>query len=113
VGGRRAHTEGSCYVDKFTAIDPETELPVEQTCTIEKLGSRMHPRGDVRGRPVPEVKSTQPPGQVFLVSDNRMLPYDSRDFGPVDRTTCKEKVFFRLVGTEGFKDVASRFTFIQ
>jgi hypothetical protein len=31
----------------------------------------------------------------------------------VVRSTCKERVFFRLIGKEGFKHVASRLTFIQ
>jgi hypothetical protein len=52
-------------------------------------------------------------GQVFLVSDNRQLPYDSRDFGLVERATCKEMVFFRLFSAEGLKDVDHRFSLIH
>jgi hypothetical protein len=52
-------------------------------------------------------------GLVYLVSDNRQFPYDSRDFGLVERATCKEMVFFRLLSAEGWKDVAHRFSLIR
>jgi hypothetical protein len=72
-------------------------------------------RGGIGGErvlPAP-VDTTVEDGKVFLVSDNRLLPYDSRDFGQVDRSTCTETVVFRLVSAEGFFDAASRFTFIR
>ena len=47
------------------------------------------------------------------MSDNRRFPYDSRDFGVVDRSTCKETVFFRLIGREGFFHAPTRFTYIR
>jgi len=47
------------------------------------------------------------------VSDNRQYPYDSRDFGPVSRETCTEKVFFRLVGAGGFYDSETRNQYIR
>ena len=54
-----------------------------------------------------------PSGHVYLVSDNRQFPWDSREFGPVERTTCAETVFFRLVSKDGFFDVANRLTVIR
>jgi hypothetical protein len=48
-----------------------------------------------------------------LVSDNRLFPFDSRDYGPVERSTCAETVLFRLVGRDGFFDVGRRFTYIH
>jgi hypothetical protein len=60
-----------------------------------------------------DAQATVPNGQVWLVSDNRQFPWDSRDFGPVQRTTCTETVFFRLVGKGGFFDVSSRNQYIH
>jgi hypothetical protein len=53
------------------------------------------------------------PGKTFLVSDNRRFPYDSRNYGSVDSSTCKESIFFRLVSKNGFLDVKPRFTYIR
>ncbi len=53
---------------------------------------------------------TVEPGRAFLLSDNRHMHQDSRDFGTVDITTC-EHVVFRLWG-DRFTDAARRFTFL-
>jgi hypothetical protein len=50
---------------------------------------------------------------VWLVSDNRLFPYDSRDFGAVPQENCQETVFFRLVGKGGFFDTATRNQYIR
>jgi signal peptidase I len=44
-----------------------------------------------------DVQTKVEPGKLFLVSDDRHLHQDSRDFGQVDETTC-EHVVFRLWG---------------
>jgi signal peptidase I len=114
LNGHRVQVDDACYEGKFTSRDPETHIPVEQRCEIEELGTRLHQRGDVTDTP-PEKVTLGPleRGQIFLLSDNRQYPYDSREFGPVDRTTCKETVVFRLVSAAGFGDVASRLTFLH
>jgi type IV secretory pathway protease TraF len=53
------------------------------------------------------------PGSVFLVSDNRRYPFDSRDFGPLPKASCNEAIVFRLVSRLGFSDVDTRLTWIQ
>lgn len=47
------------------------------------------------------------PGQVYLVSDNRHIHKDSRDFGGVELSTC-EHVVFRLWG-QSFGESSHRF----
>ena len=49
-------------------------------------------------------------GKVFLVSDNRFMHQDSRDFGQVDASTCLH-VVYRLWG-ESFTDASRRFTIL-
>ncbi|HEY6077776.1 MAG TPA: signal peptidase I [Polyangiaceae bacterium] len=106
--------EGRCSTDVFTEIDPGTRIPVEQPCSLEEVGGDVHMRGDVmQGVGPSDVDTTVPEDHVWLVSDNRMFPYDSRDFGPVLRETCTEKVFFRLVGSGGYFDVKTRNQFIH
>lgn len=115
VNGARAHTETACDPPRFTVTHPVSGKPIEQTCNMEVLGHGAHPRGATAGHSTlpPPVETTVDPGRVFLVSDNRLLPYDSRDFGSVDRSTCTETVVFRIVSKLGYLDVDHRFTFIR
>ena len=113
VNQRTFETESSC--DKFTAQDPGSGQSVEQSCRREIVGSVTHQRGGVNttlARPK-EDTSDVPAGSVYLVSDNRQFPWDSREFGVVARDTCRETVVFRLLGKDGFFDVASRLTLIR
>jgi signal peptidase I len=115
VNGRQAETEVACDPAKFTAVHPTTSAEIEQRCDIEAVAGHAHMRGGITGErvlPTP-VNTTVEDGKVFLLSDNRLLPYDSRDFGQVDRATCTETVLFRLVSAAGFFDAESRFTFIR
>lgn len=50
------------------------------------------------------------PDKFFLVSDNRHLHMDSRDYGQVDVATC-EHVVYRLWG-QSFGDASRRFTIL-
>ncbi|HET9957260.1 MAG TPA: signal peptidase I [Polyangiaceae bacterium] len=114
INGRKAAANHPCPEDHFTTIDPETRAATPQSCVIEELGSRNHPRGEVTSqlRAADHKSFEVPAGQVVLISDNRQFPYDSRDFGLVDRASCRESVFFRLVSAAGFSDVATRLTWI-
>lgn len=49
-------------------------------------------------------------GKLYLVSDNRLMHEDSRDFGQVDASTC-EHIVFRLWG-EHYSDASRRFDVI-
>jgi signal peptidase I len=114
VNNHRADTERVCEKKEFTQREPKTERSVTQMCQQEVLGN-VHQRGDVPDdRVLPtEFQATVPQQHVFLLSDNRLFPYDSREFGAVPRDTCKETVVFRLVSRAGFFDVENRLMFIQ
>lgn len=49
-------------------------------------------------------------GKLYLVSDNRLMHQDSRDFGQVDSSTC-EHIVFRVYG-ERYSDASRRFTLL-
>jgi signal peptidase I len=113
VNHERAHTEHACRQQTFTVIDPNTGNEVEQHCQIEAMGGVSHMRGALTGALRQRTEREVGAGRVFLLSDNRQYPLDSRHFGAVERRTCGESIFFRLVGRGGFRDVESRFTYIR
>ena len=115
LNGKKSAAERACTAKTFEVEHPGTGEPVEQHCQIETIRRSSHMRGSVpTSHPAPSTVSQEvPPGNVFLLSDNRLFPYDSRDYGSVPRDSCKEAVFFRLVSAKGYLDGESRFTFIQ
>lgn len=54
---------------------------------------------------------TVPSGRLFLMSDDRYLHLDSRDFGSLSDQSCQHLVF-RLWSAEGFLDATHRFNII-
>lgn len=115
VNRKRLSTESNCMPQTFKEHDPGTGFEVEQHCSVEEMAGGTNLRGEpVQGAVRPsDVKTTVPNGMVWLVSDNRQYPWDSRDFGPVPRSDCTEKVFFRLVGKDGYFDASSRNQYIH
>jgi signal peptidase I len=116
VNGKRLDTERACSESRFAGVDPESGNEVTQRCNMEDLGGAVHKRGEISQdgqMPADVDKFELNPGHAYLASDNRLFPYDSRDYGPVEYATCEETVVFRLVSTKGFGDVASRLTLIR
>jgi signal peptidase I len=107
--------EGNCPERTFVEKDPGTGFEVELNCSIEDLGGSTNYRAEIplEGTHPTDVKTAVPDNQVWLVSDNRQFPYDSRDYGAVPQETCKETVFFRLVGAKGFFDTTTRNQYIR
>jgi len=114
LNGHTIPTERACNPATVSVKHPGNGQPVEQSCNMEKVGGVLHPRASTAGQAVApaRVSTTVPEGRVFLVSDNRLFPFDSRDYGPVERVSCHETVIYRLFGLDGFFDVDRRFTYI-
>ncbi len=115
LNGRRVSTVHSCLPNTFEVLDPDSGRPVEQHCSMEDLDGILHSMGQIGRHPFKDTteEAVVPEGELFLVSDNRLFPYDSRDFGTVPRASCREAIFFRLWSRRGLKDVAGRFTYIR
>ncbi|HEY2407781.1 MAG TPA: signal peptidase I [Polyangiaceae bacterium] len=113
LAGQPVPTETDC--DRFSERDPHTHVEVDQSCDMEQLGSRLHMRGNTMQQTLKplDAEIKVPQGQFALVSDNRLFPYDSRDFGPAQTGACRETVVFRLVSKDGFFDVKNRLSFIH
>jgi signal peptidase I len=115
VNTLRVTTEQACRQRTFVVTDPNSGSEVTLHCEFELLGGVSHPRGRLGGsaqRPLAQEVEV-PSGHVYLVSDNRQFPFDSRHFGALDRKSCQERVLFRLVSREGFFDVDRRLTLIH
>jgi signal peptidase I len=115
VNKARARSEHACESPKFLVDNPRNGEPIELRCDVELLGGVHHKRALVpeKGlRPTP-AKHEVEAGAVYLISDNRVYPFDSRDFGAVAQASCNETVVFRLVSRLGFSDVQTRLSWIQ
>jgi signal peptidase I len=114
VNNKKAVKATVCSTRTVTVRDPTTNSPVEIQCDVEEIGGSAHKRGIRTGEwSVPTVEKTVPQGFIWLVSDNRAYPNDSRHYGAVKPETCDSRVIFRLWGAKGYGDVESRFTFVQ
>lgn len=115
INNSRVRSERVCKQGTFVVQNPRSGDDVELRCDIEALGGVHHkralrPSGGLRPMPIDtEVQR----GHIYLVSDNRIYPFDSRDFGSLPRESCRETIIFRLVSRLGFGDVESRLQWIQ
>lgn len=94
----------------MTVAHPTTEVLVQMSCSVAETGA-----WSFSYLTAPEVSggsqsATTEPGKLYLVSDNRVMHHDSRDYGQVDAATC-EHIVFRLWG-ERFTDAQRRFTIL-
>jgi signal peptidase I len=107
-------TEGDCADDRFMVKPPQGGSELELRCSMEVASGLLHQRGNADSTAdIPGYEVELKTGEVALVSDNRRFPYDSRDYGPVDRATCTDTVFFRLFGSGGFFDTSRRFQYVR
>lgn len=114
INGKALRTERSC--DAFEVLHPRTGATVRQGCSVEDMGGRLFMRGsDVASGNATQtpLKVVVNPGDFYLVSDNRQFPFDSRDFGPVAASSCRETIVFRLWGRNGYFDQQRRFDLIR
>lgn len=107
--------ERACDPPDFTHLDPNTGEEVTQACRWEALASHLHQMGSLEGHKVSPIERQYnvEEGTFFLLSDNRLFPYDSRDYGLVEVESCKETVVARIVSKDGWMDVERRLDYIQ
>lgn len=92
-------------------VHPVTQETVELTCAVEENPAWtfmvLHRPGVAYEG---DFTAKGEPGKMFIVSDNRHMHDDSRDFGQVDESTC-EHIVFRLWG-ESYIDSSRRNTIL-
>jgi signal peptidase I len=114
INGARVASEQACRPREFEVPDPCWGEPRKLNGEMELLGGVSHKRGNGGVSMRPNAREVDvPDGHVFLVSDNRQYPFDSRHFGALERRSCKERFLFRLVSHDGFFDVERRLSLIH
>jgi signal peptidase I len=111
VDGHRNPSPHACDEIQRTLTDPTTGQDVQLVCSVEELGNVEFEALHSDSQPLPAMKATVEPGRWFLVSDDRHLHVDSRDYGAVDARSCQH-IVFRIVGASGLLDPKSRFSII-
>jgi signal peptidase I len=89
---------------------PVTENLVTMTCNVAETGSWSFEYLTGSDLSMGTHSALVEAGKLYLVSDNRLMHQDSRDFGQIDASTC-EHVVFRLWG-EHYTDSSRRFTIL-
>jgi len=114
VNGKSYNATDACTQPYFNVKHPDSGTQLEMQCARVEMGSGWHYRGTARKYKKSNNKRKRVgEGMVFLLSDNRDLHDDSRDFGTLPAESCKERIVFRLWGAAGFSDSERRFTVIR
>jgi len=114
VDGKRYQGEMACAIEQITVIHPTSGEKIVLGCDQVQMGGRTHMRGYSGKRDITTpIKSIVEMGKVFLLSDDRSYPDDSRSFGTLPVSTCKAQIFFRLWSASGWKDDKRRFRYVR
>lgn len=111
IDGRRTPSPRACDRPSMTIHDPQSNEDVTLACSIEEYGEMTFQALRSQDHPEPPAHVTIETGTWYLVSDDRHVHLDSRDFGAIDPRTCKH-IVFRLVGAAGFGDAKKRLSVI-
>ena len=116
VNGKSYVSTEACQEPRFTIQHPDTGSELELGCSRVDLAGSWHFQGSGGGKgrvPGEDAKHTVGEGLVYLLSDDRDVHEDSRDFGAIPAETCRGKIVFRLWGKEGWGDSKHRMTVIR
>jgi len=111
LDGKRTPSPRACDSAALTVHDPRIDDDVTLDCSVEDYGDMPFSAARDREHPEAPTKATVGAGKWFLVSDDRHVHLDSRDYGEVDPSTCQH-VVFRLVGAAGFGDSRRRLSIV-
>ena len=110
--GSRETSNGAC--DSQRVANPATGDEVDLVCRNEEFAGLtyqiLHRQETTTASDHP-VQVNVPQLRSYLLSDNRFLHLDSRDYGSLPSTSCQH-LFFRLWGGGGFTDSARRFNIL-
>jgi signal peptidase I len=112
IDGKRTASPRSCDPPNLLIHDPQSNEDVNLTCSVEEYGDMNFSALRSTDHPEPPTKATIEAGKWYLVSDDRHVHLDSRDFGQMEPATCRH-IVFRLAGAAGFlADGKKRLTII-
>ncbi len=110
VNGRTSSSH-ACATPTMTLVNPATGGEERLACRQVEFGGSTHDTLVAPANAEGHRALTVDPGKIFLVSDNRHMHLDSRDFGSLEFESC-EHLVFRLWGASGFGDSEHRFTIL-
>lgn len=115
VNNKRIDASTACKEKTFSVEHPTSGSPVELKCDVVEMAGGWHYRGKSDKKSMFQSKTKTEVGadMFFVLSDNREFPYDSRNYGAVAKSTCKERIFYRLWSKEGWSDDKARMTYIH
>jgi signal peptidase I len=111
IDGQHTPSPRRCEPPTMAIHDPQTNDDVQLACSVEEFGEMSYSSLHATDHHEPPSSATVEAGRWFLVSDDRHVHLDSRDYGQIDPTTCQH-VVFRLVGAAGFGDREKRLSII-
>jgi signal peptidase I len=111
LDGRRMPSPRACDTPTMVLHDPQSDQDVNMRCSVEEFGERDFWALRAADHPEPPTKAPVENGKWFLVSDDRHIHVDSRDFGQIDPSACQH-VVFRVVSRAGFGDSKKRLSVI-
>jgi signal peptidase I len=112
IDGKHTPSPRSCDTPRVDLFDPQTNESVSLACTVEEYGEMAYSALRSEDHPEPPTRvMTVEANRWFLVSDDRHVHLDSRDFGQIDPATCQH-IVYRLVGAGGFGDTRRRLSII-
>jgi signal peptidase I len=111
IDAQRNPSPRACDPPFVTLHDPNSNDDVDLACSVEEYGEIAYSALRTRDHPEPPTKAEVEAGKWYLVSDDRHIHLDSRDFGQIDPNTCQH-IVFRLEGAAGFGDSKKRLNII-
>lgn len=111
LDGHAMRSPHACGQHDYTVFDPGRDESVNLTCVTQEYGDRDFSALVSADHPEPATKAHIDVGQWFLVSDNRHIHVDSRDYGPIDASGCRH-IVFRLWGGDGLGDANKRLSLV-
>jgi signal peptidase I len=111
IDGQHTPSPRACNPPTTMMKHPATGEDIELSCSIEEFGEMSFSVYRARDRAEPKSSAKVAQNTVYLVSDNRHMHVDSRDYGQIDPSTCQH-IVFRLWGAGGIFESRHRFSLI-
>jgi signal peptidase I len=111
IGGKIPTASLACDPPVVRLKNPATQEDEDFQCGLEEFAGSTHAalRSSSVSGVMRDSTAQVEPGKIYLVSDNRILHLDSRDYGAVAPGTCQH-IVLRFWGTTGWGDARKRLT---
>lgn len=111
IDGKRTPSPRACDPPQEVIHDPQTGDDETLACSVEDYGETTYSALRSPDHPEAPTRVTVEAGRWYLLSDDRHVHVDSRDYGDVDGNACQH-VVFRIVSAAGFFDSKKRLSII-